>query len=87
VKLAGWVPIGMLSAFGSRPELPVLDVTAEHDFPQVLQVAPKRTATLPRDECSKQVVIAGTDHYMENRQKELVAAIVPFLARALTGQC
>jgi hypothetical protein len=33
------------------------------------------------------VFIAGTDHYMDNRQKELAAAIVPFLARALTGQC
>jgi hypothetical protein len=33
------------------------------------------------------VFIAGTDHYMDNRQKELVAAIVPFLARAFAGQC
>jgi alpha/beta superfamily hydrolase len=81
------VPIGMMNVFGSRPELPVLDVTAEHDFPQVLEIAPKRATTLPRDRCSKQVFIAGTDHYMENRQKELVAAIVPFLARAFAGQC
>jgi len=86
-KLAAWVPIGMLKAFGSRPDMPVLDVIAERDFPQVLDIAPKRAATLPRDGCSKQVFIAGTDHYMDNRQKELVAAIVPFLARAFAGQC
>ena len=86
VRLAAWVPVGMLSAFGSRPNIPVLDVIAERDFAQVLDVAPKRAATLPRDDCSKQRVIAGTDHYMENRQKELVAAIAPFLARALRGQ-
>ena len=86
-KLAAWVPIGMLQVFGSRPGMPVLDVTAERDFPQVVELAPRRAAMLPRDGCSKEVVIAGTDHYMENRQKELVAAIVPFLARALTGKC
>jgi hypothetical protein len=86
-KLAAWVPIGMLKPFGSRPDMPVLDVIAEHDFAQVLDIAPKRAASLPRDGCSKQVFIAGTDHYMENRQKELVAAIVPFLARAFAGQC
>jgi alpha-beta hydrolase superfamily lysophospholipase len=86
-KLAAWVPIGMLKAFGSRPDMPVLDVIAERDFPQVLSIAPKRAAMLPRDGCSKQMFIAGTDHYMDNRQKELVAAIVPFLARAFAGQC
>ena len=87
VKLAAWVPIGMPKAFGSQPDMPVLDVIAEHDIAQVLDMAPKRAATLPRDRCSKQVFIAGTDHYMENRQKELVAAIVPFLAHAFAGEC
>jgi alpha-beta hydrolase superfamily lysophospholipase len=86
-KLAAWVPIGMLKVFGSRPDMPVLDVIAERDFPQVLDTAPKRAAMFPRDGCSKQMFIAGTDHYMDNRQKELVAAIVPFLARAFAGQC
>ena len=86
-KLAAWVPIGMMISFGSRPIMPVLDVIAERDFPQVLEIAPKRATTLPRDGCSKPVVIAGADHYMENRQKELVSAIVPFLARALADRC
>jgi alpha/beta superfamily hydrolase len=87
LRLAAWVPVGMLSAFGSRPALPVLDVVAEHDFAQVLDIAPKRAAILPRDACSKQLVIAGADHYMENRQRELVAAIVPFLVLAFAGKC
>ncbi len=77
----------MLKAFGSRPDMPVLDVMAERDFPQVLDIAPERAARLPRDGSSKQVFISGTDHYMDNRQKELVAAIVPFLARTFAGQC
>jgi alpha-beta hydrolase superfamily lysophospholipase len=87
VKLSAWVPVGMLIAPRLRPGMPVLDVIAEHDFPQVLDLAPKRVATLPRDQCSRQVFIAGTDHYMDNRQKELVAAIVPFLKRAFEGRC
>lgn len=86
-KLAAWVPIGMMNPFGTRPAMPVLDVTAERDFPQVLEAAPRRAAALPRDGCSQEVRIMGTDHFMENRQKELVATIVPFLERALTGGC
>ena len=86
-KLSAWVPIGMMMAFASRPEMPVLDVTAERDLPQVLESASKRAAGLPRDGCSKHVVIAGTDHTMENRQKELVAVLAPFLMRAFAGQC
>jgi hypothetical protein len=85
--LAAWVPVGMSTGFGSRPVMPVLDVVAERDFPQVLEVAARRAATLPRDACSKPVMIEGTDHYMENRQKELVAASAPFLLRALAGRC
>jgi pimeloyl-ACP methyl ester carboxylesterase len=85
--IAAWVPIGMMNGFGSQPAMPVLDVTAERDFPQVLAGAAKRAAALPQDGCSKHVSIAGTGHTMENRQKQLVAAIVPFLARAFAGQC
>lgn len=86
-KLAAWVPIGMMNLFGTRPAMPVLDVTAERDFPQVLEAAPGRAGALPRDGCSKEVRIMGTDHFMDNRQKELVATIAPFLARALAGGC
>ncbi|MDQ6916797.1 MAG: alpha/beta hydrolase family protein [Pseudomonadota bacterium] len=86
-NLAAWVPIGMLQMFSSRPRMPVLDVIAERDFPQVREIAPKRAAVLPRDGCSKEVLIMGTDHYMDNRQKELVAAIVPFLTLAFAGKC
>jgi hypothetical protein len=86
-KMTAWVPIGMTNAFGAPPAMPVLDVTAEQDLPQVLEGASKRVVMLPRDGCSKHISIAGTDHSMENRQKELVAAIVPFLTRAFAGQC
>ena len=86
-KIDAWVVIGMGVAFDAAPRQPVLDVEAQSDFPQVRESARSRAASLPRDSCSRHVVIAGADHYMENRQKELVAAIVPFLDRALALRC
>lgn len=82
-----FVPIGMWGAFATPPREPVLDVIADDDFAQVRESAPMRQPDLPLDACSKRVVIAGTDHYMDNRQKELAAAVVPFLERALAGKC
>ena len=81
------VVIGMGMAFEAAQRQPVLDVEAQFDFPQVRDSALWRAAKLPRDSCSRHVVIAGADHFRENRQKELVAAIVPFLDRALAGRC
>ncbi len=86
-RIDAWVPVGMLVDFSHMPREPVLDVTAENDFREVREAIPRRPAQLPRDACTKQVVIAGTDHYVENRQTELVAAIVPFLQRAFAGAC
>jgi dienelactone hydrolase len=86
-RVDGWVPVGMLVDFSVAPGEPILDVVAEHDFREVRAAQPERAQKLPRDACTKQIVIAGTDHYMEGRQKELVAAIVPFLERALARRC
>ena len=86
-RIDAWVPIGMLIDFSVAPREPVLDVTADEDFPQVREAAPRRAARSPRDACTGQIVIAGTDHYMANRQKELVAAIAPFLQRVFAGRC
>jgi pimeloyl-ACP methyl ester carboxylesterase len=86
-KIDAWVVIGMGVGFDAAPRQPVLDVEAQFDFPQVQESALLRAAKLPRDSCSRHVVIAGTDHAMENRWKELVAAIVPFLDRAFARRC
>lgn len=82
-----WVPIGMLTEFDGVPKEPVLDVTADNDFAEVREALPRRLPQLPHDACTGHIVIAGTDHYMANRQKELLAAIAPFLQRALAGKC
>ena len=86
-RIDAWVPVGMLTEYAVAPREPVLDVTADDDFPQVREAAPRRAAKSPGDGCTSHIVIAGTDHYMANRQKELVAAIVPFLQRVFAGRC
>ena len=82
-----WAPVGMSGAFAVAPKQPVLDVVAETEIAPVSASAPARIPALPRDACSRRVVIAGADHYFEYRQKELVAAIAAFLSRAFDGRC
>ena len=86
-RIDAFVAIGMWGAFAAAPREPVLDIIAETDFVEVRDTWPQRARQLPRDACSKGTEIAGTDHYFENKQKELVAAIVPFLRQALDGRC
>jgi pimeloyl-ACP methyl ester carboxylesterase len=86
-RIDAWVPIGMATDFGGVPKEPVLDISAESDFADVREALARRLPQLPHDACSGQLVIAGTDHYMENRQGELVTAIATFLQRALAGRC
>jgi len=85
--IEAWAPVGMFGAFAVAPKEPVLDVVAETEIPPVSASAPARIPALTRNACSRQVVIAGADHYFEYRQKELVAAIAEFLRRALDNRC
>jgi len=87
LPILAWAPVGMLADFSTPPKEPVLDVIAEHEIALVLESAPVRVPKLPKDACSRQVTIAGTDHYFDNRQKELVAVIAAFLGRAFNGRC
>ena len=87
LPIDAWVPIGMFGAFAAPPKEAVVDVVAEREIREVQESAPGRTPTLPKDACSKQITIAGADHYFDTRQPELVAAIVSFLGRAFAGEC
>jgi dienelactone hydrolase len=86
-RVDAWVPVGMLVDFTAAPKEPVLDVLAATEFPEVDAAAPARARRLPKDACSRQVVIPGTRHYFDTGQKELVAAIAAFLDRAFAGRC
>jgi len=82
-----WAPIGMFGPFATPPKEPVLDIVAETEIAPVRETAPARVSTLPKDRCSRQITIAGADHYFDRQQKELVAAISAFLERAFGGRC
>lgn len=66
-----WVCMGRGGSLGSLP-LPVLDVYGERDLPAVLKSAPARRAT-------KQVRIAGTDHFYTGREDELARVLREFI--------
>ena len=85
--IAAWVPIGMQQPFATASHQPVLDLIAQNDLPEVLAVAPARADALPHDGCSRQITIAGTDHFMANRRKELAEHIVRFLDAVSAGRC
>ena len=86
-SIDAWVPVGMLVGFAASPKEPVLDVTAGNELAEVVAATPLRAKALPQDRCSAQLTIAGADHYFENRQKELTAAIAAFLDRVFGGHC
>jgi alpha/beta superfamily hydrolase len=86
-SIDAWVPVGMLVGFATPPKEPLLDVTAENELAEVGAAMPLRAKQLPQDRCSHQLTIAGTDHYFENRQTELTAAIAAFLDRGFGGRC
>jgi Protein of unknown function (DUF3530) len=85
--VAAWIPIGMLADFARAPRLPVLDIVAERDFPEVLANVKLRALGLPRDRCSRVVTVLGTDHYFDRGTEALTAEIVPFLDRVFAGEC
>ena len=82
-----WVAVGMFVDFAAPQTAPVLDVVAERDFPEALATAKLRAARLPRDPCSRSVVIAATDHYFEAAGAALADATATFLAQAFAGRC
>ena len=79
---AAWVCVGLTGGFGGmrNVRVPVLDVYAEHDLPQVLRADWRRRFTLQSIEGSKQVRIAGADHSYTGREKELAAEVRNFIA-------
>lgn len=69
---AAWVSLGMLGDFKSKVGIPLLDVYGENDFPQVLHERSRRR--------TRQLRIAGADHYYTEREAELANAIAGFAA-------
>lgn len=60
-------------------KVPVLDLYAQHDLPQVLAGTKKRALSLQGNPASKQVRIANTDHFFADHETEMVKAVKDFL--------
>ena len=62
-------------------QVPILDVYGSEDFNSVTSAAPDRLELIEAggNDRSNQAVIAGTDHYFENHEDELIAAISEWL--------
>jgi len=82
-----WVPIGMFGVFDAKPKEPVLDIVAEHDAHEVRVDWKRRSSEALSDSCSRQLSIEGTDHFFDNRQARIAAAIAAFLERVFGGNC
>ena len=80
---AAWISLGITADYGAMAKVgaPVLDVYGENDFPQVLRANPARRMAIGGIAGSRQVRIAGADHYYTGREKALAAAIAAFLDR------
>ena len=83
VAFAAWICMGRSGPLGApaRP-VPILDVYGERDLPMVLRYAGERRRTLERVAGSRQVMIAGADHFYTGREAELTDALVPFIEAA-----
>ena len=78
---AAWVCMGLTGGYGSmrNVKVPVLDVYAENDLPNVLRADWRRRMTVDSIPGSGQLKIAGADHFYAGTEKELANAIEVFI--------
>ena len=77
-----WVVMGLTGGYSwgmRRYAFPILDVYGEADITPVLGATGRRKFALKDGNGSRQVMIAGADHFYAGREKELAAAIDAFL--------
>lgn len=78
--LLAWVSMGMGRNYTySGIQLPVLDLYGEYDLPPVLSMAKKRAKSLKVNVKSRQVKVPGSDHFMNNHEADMMAAVTKFL--------
>jgi alpha/beta superfamily hydrolase len=83
---SAWVCMGLSGSFGTmrNVKVPVLDIFGEKDLPSVLRADWRRRLTVDSLPGSRQVIIAGADHFYAGREKQLVAAIEDFIRDRVT---
>ena len=77
-----WIVIGLTGGYSwgmRRYAMPILDLYGEEDLQPVTGAAARRRFALQDGNGSRQVMIAGADHYHAGKEQALVSAIDGFL--------
>ena len=80
-KVGAWVYLGILNGLDDmfRIKIPVLDVYAERDWEVIRVGADERRKQIERIAGSRQVMVAGAQHFYEDQREPLKRLIVEFL--------
>ncbi|MEO7335155.1 MAG: DUF3530 family protein [Caldimonas sp.] len=83
-----WVMISIINGLEDsfRIKVPVLDVFAGNDWSVTRFGGDERLAQIRRIPGSRQVVVAGTEHFFEGRREELARSIAGFLDTVFSGR-
>lgn len=77
-----WIVLGLTGGYSwtmRRYRFPILDVYGENDLEPVRKAQTRRRAALSSSNGSRQVAIAGADHFYAQRETALVDAVDAFL--------
>jgi len=78
--LLAWVSAGLgRNNIYSGIHIPVLDLYGENDLPPVLGMAKNRAESLKVNAKSRQVMVPGSDHFMNYHEPEMMDAVTKFL--------
>lgn len=86
-QVGAWAALGMSAQPSGQNaplvysgiEAPVLDLYGSEDQPQVLSGAAPRRTSLAGKASSRQLVLAGSNHFYAGHESEMVRAVVDFL--------
>lgn len=84
-SVKAWVSIGIINGMQDMQwvKVPVLDVFGEKDWDGVLNGAGDRAKEMRKIFGSRQLRVAGADHFFEGREPELIKAVREFLDQRL----
>lgn len=87
-RVKAWVFLSIINGLEDmfRIHVPVLDIYAEFDWSVTVVGADERRRQIERIAGSRQVMLAGAQHFYEDRRKELAGAIVDFLDNLPLGR-
>ena len=86
VPVDAWVFVSIINGLEDmfRIKIPVLDVFGTRDWDVARFGADERKAQIASNPASRQVIIAGGQHFFEGRREELARVIADFLDNALS---